>query len=214
MLESRIMNTMPKDVASDMSWSSSLFHNEVWPIIRPLVGNGDLLQMEGRPDIELANLLDQKSGIDGWHIHKNGMRGIASRVQVSNPRRPYNTFTIRLSRRSGAKTEYEKRSLAISNENCQGWIYPFFTVQAYAASTQGPVISCGIAKTIDLFDYIARGLWDDCLPTREGDAKFYVCDWEMMRRSGYEVWVLRPKYNYFFWEWNLLGLSPQNLQIA
>lgn len=213
MLESRIMNTMPRDVASDMSWSAKVFNEQVWPIIQPFVGRGDLLQMEGRPDTELAKELDMRAGIDGWHVHQNGMRGIASRVQVARkPKNPFNSFTIRLTRNSGAATEYQKRMIAINGGPEKGWIYPFFTVQAYTLTTTGPVLSCGVARTIDIMDYIQKHGPDD---TREtSNATFGVCWWHCMQNKGYDVLILKPERCYHFWDWNILGLSPQNLQVA
>ena len=168
------------DIQRDMEWSTLLFQNEVWPIIKKIVGGGDLMIMEGRPDQELASKLDMLSGIDGWHIC-NGMRGIASRVQKGD--RSWNSFTIRMSRDSGASTEYEKRKAAI-NDNT-GWIYPHLTVQAYAKTESGPILSVGVAKTIDIIDYITHGHHELRQTT---NAKFAVCFWENMRDQEYRVW--------------------------
>ncbi|GAG64319.1 unnamed protein product, partial [marine sediment metagenome] len=63
-------------VKDDMAWSSKLFNEQVWPAIKPFLDYGELMSMEGRPDIELAKQLDMKAGIDGWQIHKDGIRGI------------------------------------------------------------------------------------------------------------------------------------------
>jgi hypothetical protein len=138
------------------------------------------MSMENRPDVELAKKLDMKAGIDGWHIHRIGMRGIASRVQIG---KPWNSFTIRLSRDSGAKTEYAKRLAAIEQPR-HGWMFPSITVQAYAESKTGPVISCGITKTVDIIQYIKDGMH---VTRRTKNASFAVCFWNKMQASGYEV---------------------------
>jgi hypothetical protein len=164
-----------------MDWSSVLFMDQVWPVIKKHVGGGELMRMEGRPDIELAQKLDMLSGIDGWHIHQKGMRGIASRVQQGVA---YNTFTIRTSRDSGAETEYAKRVEAISSNS--GWIFPHLTVQAYVRTKEGPILSVGLAKTSDIIEFINKGLHK---MKRTSNADFAVCDWEKMKNCGYKVIV-------------------------
>lgn len=173
-------------VKRDMDWSARLFSDAVWPLISGCLGGGELLKMEGRPDLELARDLDMKAGIDGWHIHVNGMRGIASRIQTMETARrkePYNTFTVRLRRDSGAKTEYEKRLFAIENK-IGGWIYPALTVQAYAATKRGPIISCGVARTADIIAFIQQG---HHTIRRTTNAQFAVCEWGQMRDHGFDV---------------------------
>lgn len=168
---------MRPDVEFDMSWSSVLFEKQVWPIIKESLGGGDLLQMENRPDIELAKILDMKAGIDGWHIKGDLMRGIACRCQ---DRIDYRSFTIRKSRASGARTEYEKRREAITSPG--GFLFPAITVQSYAKTTQGPVLSIGIAFTKDVIEYIDKGL-AHVKPV--SNAEFWVVDWFKFRQQGY-----------------------------
>lgn len=172
---------MDNQVQSDMDWSSVLFTDQVWPVIKKHVGGGELMRMEGRPDIELAQKLDILSGIDGWHIHQRGMRGIASRVQQGFA---YNTFTIRTSRDNGAETEYAKRVEAISSDG--GWIFPHLTVQAYVKTKNGPILSVGIAKTADIIEFIEKGLHK---MRRTSNAEFAVCCWGEMKKHGYKVIV-------------------------
>jgi hypothetical protein len=179
---------MPTQVEADMKWSAKLFQSEVWPLIQKHLGNGKLLQMEGRPDTELARTLDMLAGIDGWHIHSHGMRGIASRVQETD--KSWDTFTVRMARDSGAVTEFEKRRLAISESN-RGWIYPALTVQAYAKTKNGPVFSCGIARTKDIIEFIERDLHEHPLK-RTTNACFAVCIWEKMQFFDYDVRIIKP----------------------
>lgn len=178
---------MSKAVARDMSWSATLFIEQVWPLIVKQLGGGELLQMEGRPDTQLARMLDMKAGIDGWHISGEGMRGIASRVQETT--RPWNTFTVRMSRTSGATTEFEKRCLALKQVG-RGWIYPSITVQAYAATKDGPVLTCGIAQTCDIIEFIERGLHK---MNKTTNASFAVCHWDKMKNNGYRVEIINAE---------------------
>lgn len=175
---------MTAKVQADMDWSSILFMSEVWPAIQAKYKKtGNLLQMEGRPDIELARALDIRSGIDGWEMTADGgMRGVASRMQEG---RAWNSFTVRMTRRSGAETEYAKRKKAIESD--KGLIFPHLTVQAFAETKTGPVISIGICKTKDLIKFIDDGLHE----TRPTDnATFAVCYWRKMIENGVPVWIV------------------------
>ena len=178
------MNRLVKD---DMTWSSLLFRQSVWPLVLKITGGGELLQMEGRPDVELATLLDMKAGIDGWQItEKGGMRGIAARVQKGN--KAWDTFTIRKSRDSGCETEYAKRYRAIRDKS--GEIYPHLTIQAYALTESGPVVSVGVARTEDIISFIVLGLAET---RKTSNAVFYVCPWAKMKKSGFKVGIFNQK---------------------
>lgn len=176
---------MNNEVQSDMTWSSKLFNEQVWPLCLPYLGKGQLIQMEGRPDTELANLLDMHSGIDAWHMHPvHGLRGIASRVQTGMA---YNTFTVRLRRDTGAVTEFDKRKNAIESNG--GWIYPKIAIQAYAKLRVGPILSVGIAYTEDIIRFIEKGMH---ITKQTTNATFAVCDWSKMQSVGYRVQVITP----------------------
>jgi len=176
---------MSDKVTMDMRWSAKIFCEKVWPLIRGHLGGGDLMEMEGRPDTQLAKELDMKAGIDGWHIHKAGMRGIASRVQVTS--HPWDTFTVRMARDSGAVTEFEKRKTSLDNPD-QGWIYPAVTVQAYISLKKESVISCGLGKTKDIIEFIAKNLHT---LKRTSNAEFAVCPWGEMQKHGYDVEIIQ-----------------------
>jgi hypothetical protein len=178
---------MRNDVLGDMKWSSKLFLNDIWPMLNHVVGGGQLMQMEGRPDQQLAKELDMRSGIDAWQLMPCGqMRGIAARVQQSN--KNWATFTVRLSRDSGAKTEFAKRYEAINDG--RGLIYPHLTIQGYAETKVGPVISVGVCRTVDVIEFVSKGL---CDVNRTTNASFAVCPWEKMKEVGYKVEVIEPK---------------------
>jgi hypothetical protein len=177
---------MDKAALNCMRWSSCLFVEQVWPIIKPSLDGGDLIPMEGRPDIELMKKLDMSAGIDGWQVHAQGMRGIASRVQQGE--RAYNTFTVRMARKSGTETEYAKRFRAIHNPQ-RGWIFPTLTIQAYSQTQKGPILSVGITRTVDLIDFITQ---QKHYVKSVADAVFAVCPWHKMIRAGYRVKIIAP----------------------
>lgn len=170
---------MEYSVKRDMRNSSMAFETLVWPSVLLWVGGGKLLQMESVRDSKFARILDIKAGIDGWQIHNDGMRGIASRIQKGD--KIWNTFTVRMARDSGAKTEFEKRSIAIKTGR---YIYPYLTIQAYVRTWDGPVLSIGMAKTSDIIEFIERGL--NTL-NRTSNAIFAVCSWVKMESAGFKV---------------------------
>lgn len=139
--------------------------------------------VEGITAENMARLLDTLGGIDAWHIRDDrGIRGIALRVQTSV--RSWRTFTIRKSRVSGAKTEYEKRKYAIENN----YLYPYLTFQAYISFENDP-LEWAVARTCDIIQMIEDG---DCTvrktgPDQKGQAEFYVVKWDDMLKKGYTV---------------------------
>jgi hypothetical protein len=178
---------MNLEVKKDMSWSACLFAEQVFPIISESLGGGSLILMEGRPDIELAKMLDMQAGIDGWHIKENGaLRGIASRVQKGD--KAWNTFTIRKERDSGHETEFAKRKRAIESDGAE--IYPHLTVQAYATTENGPVTSVGVCRTKDIIEFIET---KKPRTRRTSNAEFFVCPWADMQQNGYKVKIIELK---------------------
>ena len=85
-----------------------------------------LTRVEGRKD-EVARMLDMKSGIDALLTGSLGcVSGVAVRIQDG---KNWETFTIRHSRSTGARTEYIKRKEAIANS--RRVFYPHYTMQVY-----------------------------------------------------------------------------------
>lgn len=126
--------------------------NHSWVSIKKTIEKyikGGLIDIETN-DSELANMFDQYSGIDAIQIVNNQMRGVAIRVQW---RCNYKTFSIRFKRRSNTKTEYQKRVEAIFMN--YGFWYPYLTIQIYLDNkTDNNILSIGVVKTIDLYEYI------------------------------------------------------------
>lgn len=140
--------------AKDLKDSNFDFLRIVWPQIKTYCGEGEIIPVEIIKDNIIAKQLDVLAGIDIWQVvTDSGVRGIASRVQWGPT--DWGTFTVRLNRFSGAETEFKKRSAAI---NSNEWIYPYFTCQAYVSQKRvGYLISCAVAKTVDIFNAIDNG---------------------------------------------------------
>lgn len=148
---------LPSDVAEAMSKSARDFVECVWPVVRDMVGGGDLEPVEAVTASGYARQLDMLAGIDGWQVRGDkGMRGIASRVRyLDRPRTP--SFTIRSSRRSGAATEYQKRMRAL-REPDEGYLFPHWTVQAYLTEDRSRLLLAAAIRTAALFSFVERAL--------------------------------------------------------
>jgi len=138
--------------------------------------------VEGVTVDDIAKQLDMLSGIDAWSIAPVGMRGVALRIQTGQ--KNWHTFTIRKSRQSGAKTEFEKRKYAIEN----GYLYPFYTVQAYVTN-DNKLLAYAVARTQDIISAIEKGV---CYVNKTGaaqigQAEFYVVDWHKFKDAGYKI---------------------------
>lgn len=123
---------------------------------------GNLVSIELQ-DETIAKMFDMYSGIDALHITPdNQMRGVALRCQWRNSKwkasYPFNTFTIRYSRSTGAKTEYEKRMEAIYGG--MGYLYPYLTIQAYFDDKSNPqeILSFAIVRTEDMYRVVSNNI--------------------------------------------------------
>lgn len=160
------------------------------PVIEKLLNGqqdkGDrLMSVEGSDD-EVCRMLDLTCGTDYFQVYNDRglVWGIASRMQEVDSR-PFNTFTVRKARESGAKTEYEKRKDAIK----RGGVYPFLTMQGYVDKQTENLLSLAIAKTTDIMEFVENG-WAITRHTgaeQKGQAFFYVVSWDDMEKHGYKV---------------------------
>ena len=167
-------------VNKDMQYSMRHVENAL-PIIQKLLSGWRVIPVEGQNNT-VCQLLDTACGID-YLIYSekyNRVYGLASRVQYG---RNYRTFTVRKERESGAETEYSKRE---ASQN-YGSLSPYYTMQMYIEN--GKVSGLGVVKTKDLLNFIEKGLADENKTgeDKEGQAKFYVCGWDKLRKAGYLV---------------------------
>ena len=142
--------------SKDLAWSKWSFQNLIWPELNNYLA-GKLDPIEGSDQTRDLDI-DRQSGVDYWWVEEGaGRTAISSRVQANDGRKgfPYNTFTIRRSRLTGTKTEYQKLKDARENRR----LYPAMTVQGYISEkTNGSLISFALAYTDKILDYIDNGL--------------------------------------------------------
>jgi hypothetical protein len=170
----------------DLSKSAEDFQKLVFPKINQLLGGGRASLVEEVSQSAFAKDLDRLAGIDVWHIKDDsGMRGIASRIQWGD--RAFDTFTIRKSRDTGAKTEFAKRKEAIESGQ---WLYPDLTIQAYISMDRTKLLSCGIAKTRDIIEMIDSGFAGT---NRTDNASFYYLDWSVFEVNGFGITIYKEK---------------------
>lgn len=155
---------------------------------------GELIPVESATAVSLQATFDTLAGIDAWHLchEQRAMRGIASRVQtIADEHEPYNTFTIRYKRSSGAETEFAKRLAAIRDRD-GGWLYPHLTCQAYIDQRKEKLLSCAVVRTEDLYVYADDWLGYDNDRARimvngaDGN-EFIVVKWASLQGDGMRV---------------------------
>ena len=172
------MNNATKD--TDMRLSMK-YVEQAAPIVGLLMSGWELVPVEGQTN-EVCRVLDMECGIDYllYSKYSGQVYGLASRVQYG---RNYRTFTVRKERESGAKTEYRKRIEA----STYGGLSPYYTMQAYVKD--GEINGLALVKTEDLLKFIEKGLADEGKTgtNKDGQATFYICDWDKLREAGYAV---------------------------
>lgn len=176
---------MIAEVARDMRRSNVAFQALVWPVVRELIGGGELLSMEDNQDNRLRTLFDTTSGIDAWQYRNGiGMYGIASRVQPSG--RDWSTFTLRVARDNCTRTEAQKLWQAVNESD--GRVYPKWFVQAYTTPKSDSLLSVGVCDTRAVLECWRSGIGTT---RRAPNAEFFAIRWDEMSRAGWSVSVWR-----------------------
>lgn len=185
------MTSKTQTVMNDMRYSLQQVE-KAKPIIKQLLNGGDIKIVEG-DDNEICLMLDQTCGTDYFQAYgKNDGQmdglvwGIGSRFQKTwHNCQPFNTFTIRRSRESGAKTEFEKREYAMKH----GGIYPYLTMHGYYDEQTGEILSLAIARTKDIWDFIKQGHAKErhTGDNQIGQATFYFIGWDDFKKRGYDI---------------------------
>jgi len=156
--------------------------------VLPKLISGNILNNQ-IPDNEINKFLDRDSGFDYFRENEHGLQGIASRVQFDDC---FNSFTIRLERDSGNKTEFEKRNYSIEH----GYMYPEFTMQSYFDNrTDFNLISIAIIKTIDLFNHY-KLFKEDFITKASKNATFLSVHWNYLKNLRIKVYKEAEKENY------------------
>lgn len=155
-----------------------------WPALREACGcNGDLMPVEGI-DRDLPRRLDLVAGIDYFAPCPTGIMSIGSRVQEAP--HLYASTTIRLAVKSGAQTEWAKKSLAYKN----GSMIPDLTVQVYVDKSDG-LVGYGVVRTKEMLDYVNAGPafpgYTYTTKPVDGGNTLMAIWWLWMRREGVAV---------------------------
>jgi len=142
------------DEVESRLWDSAFdFQRAVLPVLRWWLP-GDFISIEDAPSHPAVKVVDVVAGIDGWYITEAGTRlqGIASRVQYGPE--PYESFTIRARRPSGAATELEKRVAALRDRD-EHAVVPHYTVQAWVERPRtGRALMVLMVRTLDLLQFV------------------------------------------------------------
>ena len=135
---------------ADLNKSNQAFVDLIWPKIHQNP-NIHLLSLESDTS-EIARALDIEAGIDflAYEVGTGKIRGISSRVQWVDEN-PYNSFTIRTSRPTGYNTEIDKK-----HGDNSIYLMAGTTIQSYIRRRDYAVMSVGIIRTTDLFDFAEK----------------------------------------------------------
>lgn len=178
---------MNKKRKNDLDASSRAFETISGTTLQKLI-KGDLISCETFAEQEqsIGFAMDVQAGIDYLSVNDYGMRGLAVRVQWGVP---YNTFTIRKSRPSGVKTEYEKRTYQIEN----GYIYPEFTIQCYFDNKEkNNLISMAVVRTVDLYQALKTS---DNIETLQSNNEFLAIHWNEIPKDKIKIWNRPNKFD-------------------
>lgn len=181
----------------DLSASAADFKRAVWPILKAhceVFKQSELGIVEGYPHDALHVDLDICAGIDAYQRGRFTLRGITSRIQWG---KDYRTFTIRLWRPNGSPTEYEKR-LEVLKHRDEGYLYPYWTIQAYLTAPGGDLPSVAVAKTAELYRFIeaykAAGYDLPRYQAEQGGECFLAVGWERYRQRGNYLFVYPDRW--------------------
>jgi len=181
-----------KVVEVEMRKSNQIFFNIVLPQIKNIL-KGNIYSIECSNKDGVKEKLDMEAGFDFILSQPNKcINGIANRVQYIKPgKNPFNTFTVRYKLESGRPTEYQKRKYAIKHE-C---LYPKYTIQSYVEKGTNKLLSCSIARTKDIIDFIDKGFSIDGKTGKNqlDNTEFKIIPWSKLFFTGYPI---KSIYNY------------------
>jgi hypothetical protein len=174
------------DVQHDLSQSSNDFLRLVWPILQRECEDfrkGEIRMVEGRQKGNIPFDLDVIAGIDAYLREPGALRGMALRTQRTQRDCNYCTFTVRETRPNGSLTEYAKRREAIKRRN-EGVLYPWWTIQAYLSKAGDQVLSIGVARTVELYEFIEQSRQPlDQKRASNGGETFFCVKWDDYGRN-------------------------------
>lgn len=144
----------------DAERSCCAFDKYVTPVLRYALNAVKILPTE-RHKNELEAELDRNAGIDGLIVNSDGWTfGYSSRVQFGTN---YGAFSVRRSRPSGVKTEFDKLCNPLQTK-------PTYHIQTFVVNEQAVI---GVVETVELVQYISKhpNQWRK---TSDGETFYYV----------------------------------------
>ena len=153
------------DIQSDMKKSIRAFKKFTVHALKAHFGDDAQIHSYENSNDPVERELDLSHGIDGVVVDGAGYHHFyASRVQFGAP---YNTFTVRGFRPSGAATEIDKlRQVGTPKPECHVQTYVDF-------GGRGAVV--GIAETVELYQWITRNK-PTLITNRSDGTKFYAVE--------------------------------------
>lgn len=167
-------------VDSDKKQSADDFNNLVKPAIEKYC-DAKIIHTENLRG-KLPLMLDREFSTDALYIKDGKMFGVSSRIQRG---KNWRTFSIRSGRDSKNKTEFEKHSDAIANDD----YLPEITLQAYIVDDD---FTIGMARTVDVVDYITKYKPRPIHTGKAevGQAEFYPVSWQDFQNKGYRLKII------------------------
>lgn len=166
---------------TDAEKSLAAFNKFTVPAMRFALKAKTILPTEprdGEYDSELAAALDMHAGIDGFIVDgENQLYAYASRIQFGQN---YGTFTLRRSRPSCARTEFDK---LVHARQVQAPM-PTFHIQTYV-DADGRNATVAIVETLELLRYVYKHR--DQWRKTDGGETFYVAPFADVAAQVYRV---------------------------
>ena len=174
---------MNNQIDADKKQSADDFEKIVLPVIEKYCG-AKIIHTENLRG-KLPLMLDHYFSTDALYIKDGKMFGVSSRIQRG---KNYYGFSSRAERDSKTKTELQKHSDAIANDD----YLPEITIQAYI---DGDDLTVGLANTVDVVDFIKKYKPQPkhTSKSKVGQATFYPVSWRDMQQKGYHLKIIHEK---------------------
>lgn len=180
-------------VIADMNKSADIVRKNQ-NIIKKLLKVDEVIQVENDPN-RACQVLDMYGGTDYLITFKKNDRtsvfSVASRMQPYNSEQypnsvPFNTFTVRKERDSGAKTELDKWDWSIKH----GGQRPELFMQGYYDYKDETIKTLAVIRLLDL----RNAIYDEnklCVLAEKNspNSRFIPIDWYSLIKNGYHIHV-------------------------
>lgn len=173
-------------VKEKVAKSSGAFSRYVLPVLFSPQDRSKFEPVEGTTG-RVSELLDY-AGIDWlWRGPNNELTAVSQRTQIlQRGQRPFNTFSVRVSRLSGCDTEWQKTLKALDSKG--RLLVSFVTMQSYL-SEDCQLLSSGRMKTRDLMESLVAAPPLRRIINTEDGTQFVAPKWDWLQSIGRPVRV-------------------------